>query len=124
MSATPSRRQFISQGFRRAIAEDTAVRTKHGMLARESEDPIETGFDSVADATTVATERLALLSGERRKFAVRVIGLDEVLALDPTSGVIPNAWFIDTERDCDRMMLIATCEIDLGSQQATLGLWG
>ena len=124
MTATPARRQFIQQPYRRAIAEDAGIRTRHGMLARESEDPIETGIDSVADATVLATERLDLLSAERRRFAVRVIGLEEVLALDPTTGIIPNAWYIDTERDCDRMTIIATCRIDLASNQATLGIWG
>lgn len=124
MTATAARRQFISVPLRRGIAEDATIRARHGMLARESEDPVETGFDTVADATIKAQERLDLLSAERRRFAARIIGLDEVLALDPTDGLIPNVWFTDEVRDCDRVMLIATCEIDLASQQATLGIWG
>ncbi len=124
MTATATRVAFIQQEFRRAIAEEASVRTRHGLLARESEDPVPTSFDSIADATTKAQERLDLLSPERRRFTARVVGLDEVLALDPTTGVIPNAWYVDEERDCDRKVIIATCEIDLGKQQATLGIWG
>lgn len=54
MTATPSTIGFIGQQFRQAIAETVATKGKHGSLARESENPVETFFDDVADAQVIA----------------------------------------------------------------------
>jgi hypothetical protein len=124
MTATAERASFIQTEFRRAISENPAVRVRYGTLARESADPVETFFDNVADAQAMADERLALLSGEARAFDIDVNGLAEVLALDPTGGLVPNAWVTDERRSCDRRMVIVGVEMDLASQQAQLVVWG
>lgn len=123
MPATPARIGFIQQEFRRAVSVTAAMRTRYGALARESEDPVPTYFDSEADAQVIADARQALLGTERRRFKVVTKNIDEVLALSFT-GDIPVARYVDTERDVDRGMLISEIVVDLGKNSATLTLWG
>lgn len=123
MPATPARIGFVQQEFRRAVAETPDVKTRYGSLARESEDPVETFFDSELDAQAVADERQALLSPERRRFRADLTGAAEVLDLD-YSQAVPVARYVDAERDCDRPVLVSEIVIDLGKQSASLTLWG
>lgn len=123
MVATPARIGFIMEEWRRVIATTSAVETRYGNLARKSDDPIETFFDDVDDAQIVANARQALLSQERRRFRVAVVGLDEVFDLDWLDGV-PVARYIDDERDADRPVLVSEIAIDLAKDTATLTLWG
>ena len=123
MPATPARIGFIQQQFRRAVSETPAIKTRYGALARESEDPVATYFDSEADAQVIADARQALLGTERRRFKVVTKDVGEVLALSFT-GDIPVARYVDPDRDVDRGMLISEIVVDLGKNSATLTLWG
>ena len=124
MPALPARISFIQAPFRRAVVEDSAVRARHGRLARESDDPVETFFHHVEDARGAAVERQALLGVERRRFSARAIGVDEALALDYTAGALPVARFIDRQRSADRVAVVTSITIDLATQQAEFGVWG
>lgn len=124
MPATPDRISFIREPFRRAVATTSQASTRHGNLARESEDPIETFFSDADDALVVATARQTLLSAERRRFIVETTGgLDEVLALDYT-GAVPVARFVDSNRGLDKSMLVGEIVIDFQTQRAALMVWG
>lgn len=123
MPATPSRIGFIMQEFRKAVSETSSVQTRYGSLARQSDDPIPTWFDSEADAQDVADARQALLAPERRRFRTSVVGVSEILAIDYI-GAVPVATYIDDERGCNRPMLVSEIVIDLGKQSAELTLWG
>lgn len=124
MPATPSRIGFITQEYRRATSETAAAATRHGKLARESEDPIETFFDDVEDAQVMADARQTLLSSERRRFAPRVVGMDEALALTYLSGTIPLGHYTDTERSADMSVLVAEIGFDFARQQCEFTVWG
>lgn len=124
MPALPERITFIQNEYRRAIVDDSAVRLRHGERARESDDPIPTFFDNVADAQIMANRRQTLLSPERRRFRVRVVGLEEAQAIEYTGGLIPTAHYRDIDRNCERTCIIASIVINLEQQQAEIGVWG
>jgi hypothetical protein len=124
MTATAARIGFISQPFRKAIVESATVKSQYGALARETEDPIETFFDSVADADTMAEDRQALLGVHRRRFQVVVKGVEEGIALDYVNGSAPLVDFTDTKRSIARTMLIGEVTFDMAKQRSTYSIWG
>lgn len=123
MPATPARIGFIQEKFRRAVAETPAMKTRFGDLARQSEDPVETFFDSETDAQVIAAARQTLLGTERRRFQLRTKGIEEVLAV-AFNGDVPVVHYVDTERQVDRNMLLSEVVIDLGRGSANLTVWG
>ena len=127
MPATPARIGFITQPYRKApTAVDATVNDAYGDLARETDidDPIETFFDSIADAQAMADERLALLKEERARFQVGLPdGLLFGLALD-YSQATPTGTVIDPDRDTHRAALITDIGFDFRRGGLTLGLWG
>lgn len=123
MPATPARAEFVQSAFRRAVASSSTPKSRYGDLARETEDPIETFFDNVADAQAIANARLAILSAERRRFRPACRDLSEVLDLS-YAGSIPVATYVDADRDANLPMLISEVTFDLAREQATFTLWG
>lgn len=123
MPASAARIGFIQQEFRRVVAVTPDAKTRHGNLARESGDPVETFFDNTADAQLVANERQTLLSAERRRFRATTVGLSEVLALNLT-GAVPLAQFTDTELAASRTVVVNEITLDFQNQGAVVGLWG
>ena len=123
MAATSTRVQFITNQWRKSVSLTSSAQTRHGALARESTDPVETALDSITDAQTMADARQALLSPERRRFQAKVTGLTEVLAL-AYIGAVPVARYRDTERTADMKMLVSEIVIDLEIETASLLLWG
>lgn len=123
MPATPARIGYIQSEWRRVTATSNSAQIRHGALARKSDDPVETFFDSVADAQVVCNVRQALLSAERRRFQVSVSEIDEVLALSYL-GAVPLGRYRDTERAVDRSVLVSEIAIDLGAHAAQLTVWG
>lgn len=123
MVATPARIGFSMEEWRRGRAVTQQARDRYGDLARETEDPLETFFDDVDDATAAAVERQSLLGTERRRFRVTVKGVAEVMALQK-AGIVPLSRYIDPDRDVDRPMLITETTYDFAKDEATLTLWG
>lgn len=123
MPATPARIGFISQEFRTAVATTPEAQARYGTLARKSDEPVETCFDDPEDAEIIAEARQDLLSPERRRFAVNVAGVTEILALDYT-GAAPVVQYVDTERDADRKAIVSELSIDLGRERAAVTVWG
>lgn len=123
MPATVARMGFIKQEFRHAVAETPSVKARHGNLARESEVPVETFFDNVADAQAVADQRQALLSPERRRFRCATADIGDILALGPI-GSVALARYIDPERQFDAKALVCEIYLDLEKQQAAISVWG
>jgi hypothetical protein len=125
MTATPARIGFVMQPVRRATAETPAVFARHGALARKDDEPVETFFENVADAEIVARERQALMSPERRRFAVMVTGLDQMLEAGiDTPAVLPKSRYIDEHRGVDREVVVAELGFDFARQAATIVVWG
>ena len=123
MAATSARIGFIMTDLRRAVAETASTKARYGDDARQSDDPIETYFDSTADAQIIADERQALLAAERRRFKVTSKAAEELAAIDIADG-IPVARYVDRQADVDRKMVVAEIVIDLGRQSAITTLWG
>jgi hypothetical protein len=121
--ATAARIGFIQSEFRRVVATTPSAQTRFGSLARESDDPVETFFDSAADAQVIADARQALLSPERRRFRVNTVGAAEILAL-PYVGAVPIGRYVDTERAADRPVLLGEIIVDLSRDKASLTVWG
>lgn len=124
MPATPARIGLIINEFRRAIAgPDGSVAAKYGTLARDTDEPIETFFDTVADAQAMADERLALLSADRRLLEHDISGADQLRAI-AVQPVIPTAAVIDDERGYDADALVVGMTIDLDADTASATTWG
>ena len=124
MPATAARIGFIQTPFRKAISENATVKSQYGSSARETEDPLETFFDSAADAQVMADARQDLLGVHRRRFQVVVKGVEEGLALDYTSGVAPVVDYTDSLRSIARTMLIGEVTFDMAKQRSTYSIWG
>ena len=125
MPATTSRIAFITQQYRSAVAgPDSGVATKYGNLARDTKDtPVESFFESEADAGLMATERLNLLKADRRYFKPTVVDAATGLGLD-YSQVTPTATYIDDERQFNAAVAIVAVQVDLGSERTMLEVWG
>jgi hypothetical protein len=123
MPATPERAAFVREEFRRAVALAPTASARYGNLARKSDDPVETFFDSVAHAQTVASARQSLLSAERRRFNVQVVGLDELDGLD-FIGAVPIATYVDTARKINKAMIVSEIVMDYERGKASLLIWG
>jgi hypothetical protein len=123
MTATPARIGFILNQYRRVIAERPDMKARHGALARESEDPIETDFDDLAHAELMAEERADLLSAERLRLSFNTN--DALAAFDMNyHGGVPVVQMVDTQRRIDRPGLIAEITFDLGNDSAAYLVWG
>lgn len=124
MPATASRIGFIIQDVRNATAGPSAsVEAKYGSLARDTEEPLECFFDSVADATVVAQERLALLSADRRRIVTEVSGTETGRSLTFNQAT-PTARVIDTEKAADLNAAVVEISIDFDAGKTTLTNWG
>ena len=124
MPATPSRIGFITQEFRVATAgPDTAVQALYGKAARDTVEPLESFFDSVADAQAMADERLALLSVTRSLVTVQIQGIATAADLDP-SLTLPTVTIIDDEQSRNSAALVYGVSIDMKTERSTLETWG
>lgn len=123
MPATPARIGFILQEFRKVTVETASVATKYGDQARDSEDPVETFFDSTSDALAMAQERQDLLDADRRQFRATAVGLDEALALD-YSAVTPTVRVVDPELAADQDAIVVELSVDFGRDRQAITAWG
>lgn len=124
MPATASRIGFITQAVRNATAgPDPAVATKYGEQARDTTEPLECFFDSVSDATIVATSRLALLSPDRRRLLTEISGADTGRGLSYNLAT-PGVRVIDDEKAADLNCAIVEIGMDFEADRTILSNWG
>ena len=124
MPATPSRIGFIINEFRVVTAgPNSTVDALYGNRARDTKEPVETFFDSDADAQAMANERLALLEVQRSLVTVQMNGVDVAAGLDP-SLTVPTVRIIDDEQDRNSQALVVGITIDMNTEQSTLETWG
>lgn len=124
MTATPARIGFILEEFRTAKAETPSVKNAYGEKARESDDPVETYFDHVADAQSVADERQLILSRSTRRFTVTASTIKEALAINDAPNALPVADYTDPDRDAYRRMLVCEVGYDFYTQNSQFQIWG
>lgn len=123
MVATAARIGFVTRPYRRAVSKTPSVETKYGSLARETDDPLDTYFSTVADAQFRADERQALLSPDRRLFTVT--SSEPELLLDYLEAEeVPTMRYVDTERGIDRLFMVTQIVIDAMANTAELKIWG
>ena len=124
MPATPARIGFVTQPYRLATAgPEQRVVDAYGAKARDTVEPIPTFFDDPADAEIMAQERLDLLSAERALVTVRIGDTQAALDLTNTPS-LATTRLIDDESDLDRDTLVVGIEVDLGTEQAAVTVWG
>ncbi|HEX5183573.1 MAG TPA: hypothetical protein VFW19_10535 [Allosphingosinicella sp.] len=129
MTATPARIAFVTQEWRSALpAPATSVKLKYGELARDTADLsgglVESYFDNVSDALTVATARLTLLSGDRRRFSQDMRDIKTVLSSLTYSQTTPTVQVIDDDRQANHLAAVVELSVDLGADKITLTTWG
>ncbi|WP_066112569.1 MULTISPECIES: hypothetical protein [unclassified Blastomonas] len=123
MPATPARIGFILQEFRKVTVESPGVVTKYGDAARTSDDPVETFFNTTADALAMAQERQDLLDADRRQFQAVANGTAQALGMD-YSATTPTVRVVDTELEVDQDAIVIELSVDLGADRQTITAWG
>jgi hypothetical protein len=124
MPATPSRIGFITQPFRIATSgPDSRVEALYGNAARDTEEPLETFFDTVEDAEAMADERMTLLSQSRSLLTVQIDRADTGANVDARTG-LPTVRVIDDEQNRNAPGLIVGVGVDMNTDRTTLEVWG
>ncbi|RXR28975.1 hypothetical protein [Sphingobium fluviale] len=124
MPATASRIGFITQEYRTVTAgPDSTVDTKYGNLARNTDEPLPTFFDSIADAQAICTARHTLLKADRRRFTQQISGESFALGL-AYQQTTPTVTVIDTERSANLPAAVVEIAVDFESETSTVTTWG
>jgi len=124
MPATPSRIGFITRPFRIATSgPDATVEALYGNAARDTEEPLESFFDDVADAEIMADERMSLLGAQRNLVTVSIDQVGAVAELDITTA-LPTVRVIDDEQDRNSPAITVGLTIDMNTERSTLETWG
>lgn len=125
MPATPARIGFVTNEFRTSVASDAAVKSKYGEAARDTgEEPVETFFDDPADVAAMASERLALLKPDRRRFKHDVAEILSFTGALDFSQTTPTATVIDDDRAASHSAAIVEIGVRFGDNKTTLVTWG
>jgi hypothetical protein len=124
MPATAARIAFITQQYRVATAgPDSGVVAKYGSAARDTDEPVESLFDDIADVQAICDERHAILKADRRRIQMAVSGEATALALAYSSAT-PTARVIDDERALDKTMAVVEFAADFDKGQTNIVAWG
>ena len=124
MTVTAARAEFIKVGYRTVESGPNAtVVSKYGDTARKTTEPIGTFFEAATDAQAMCTERMGLLSGDRRKFVHDVSGEYVGIGLDYTQTA-PQATVIDDRRAADHPAICVEIIVDFQKQITSLDTWG
>lgn len=125
MVATSARIGFVTQEWRSVASSDAAVKGRYGELARDTEDePVESFFDSTADAQAMNDARLVLLKGDRRRFRIDASGAQSFTGALAFTQVTPTATVIDDERAASFAAAIVEVTVDLAGEKTTFTNWG
>jgi hypothetical protein len=124
MPATPARIGFITQDYRVVTSgPDTAVQAKYGSMARNTDDPLPTFFDAVADTQAICDARHTLLKADRRRFSQKISGESFGLGL-AYQQTTPAVTVVDTERSANLSAAIVEMSVDFESETTTVTTWG
>lgn len=124
MPATAARIGFISEQYRTATAGPVAsVAALYGNAARDTLEPLETYFDSQADAEAMADERLELLKVQRSLVTASIAGLDDAQDID-FSLLLPTVRVLDDEQERNSRALVVGVGLDLKTGRSSLDTWG
>jgi len=99
------------------------VRALHGNKARATDEPLETFFDTVADAQAMADERLALLQVQRSIITAAIDQIEPATSLDP-SLTLPTVRVIDDEQGRNMPALVVGFGIDMNTDRSVFETWG
>lgn len=125
MVATAARIGFITRPHRSIVVTDATAASEFGDDARDTKDrPIESFFNDLGDAETMAEERIDLVGVKRRLFTSRVQGLDDLADDFAYSEVTPTVNVIDREKDADMNCAVVQIGVDLRREQKILVNWG
>jgi len=123
MPATPQRITFIKQAFRTEKVENSTNKTLFGNIARKTDEPIPTFFNSMLDVAATLNARASLLTPLRRRFAANVQGAEIAQALDYGSST-PTAKVVSEEHGADMPTATVGFVIDLDKDTSILNQWG
>lgn len=124
MPATASRIAFITQESRVATAgPDGTVAALYGSSARDTVPPIDTYFDTLADASALALARLNLLKAPRRRIEFGVAGEETSLGFT-YKGTTPAVSVTDEERGIDGAAAVVQFGVDFEKGQSMMVTWG
>lgn len=127
MPATPARISFIKEAYRSVVKSDSAVRTRYGTVARDTQDqPVPTFFESMADVDAAATERFNLLKADRRRFEVTVAELLSFTGGLDFSTATPAATVIDDEKAAAGIVgaIVSIEALDFETGATRVVVWG
>ena len=99
---------------------DSAIAARYPSARDSLASPADGYFDSLSDASTVATARGALVGTERRRFSVVV---QDVVWIDPAAG-IPTVTVIDAEQGVNGGFVVCRVEVDLDAETTTFEVFG
>lgn len=124
MTATTDRIGFVLRATRNITAGPSqTVIDQHGSSARDTEEPVITLLNSVADGEQHALQAFGLLSANRRRFEHIVDGVETAEAIQDAQGVT-TITLIDEDRDVSAPFLVAQAMPDYDADQSILTLWG
>ncbi|MEA3044590.1 MAG: hypothetical protein QOH47_2428 [Sphingomonadales bacterium] len=124
MPATADRIGFIRQQFREVVASDDAIKTRYGEDARDTgAEPVETFFDSIADAQIMCDQRFKLLKRDRRRFRTTVNSIVDFTGALDFSQVTPAATVIDSERGANLVGSIVEITQDHDKDRTSFVTW-
>lgn len=127
MPATPARIDFIKQAYRSKVKDDSAIRTRYGTAARDTQDePVPTFLESMDDVDAAATERFNLLKADRRRFEVQVAELMTFSGGLDFSQVTPAATVIDDEKVAAGVVgaIVSIEALDFETGSTRVVVWG
>jgi hypothetical protein len=126
MPATASRISFVGQQYRTYVAANAAIKTRYGLLARDTLDaPPESFFDTISDVQAICDERFNLLKGDRRKFQISVSGLLSFTGALDFSQTAPAVTVLDDEKNASlAAAIVSIVGKDYDSNKTTVICWG
>lgn len=126
MPATDARAQFVRQEFRNAKptgGANASIVAAYGNSARRTDEPIESFFETEADAVAMCDERMALLAEHNRLHKHVVTGTDTGLGLNYI-GATPTATVIDDEGAVNGAALVSEIVVDFEAHTTQIETWG
>lgn len=125
MPAEPDRIGFILGPYRSVVVEDADAAADYGDDARDTKDePVETWFDSLADAEAIGVERIGLIGVGKRRFRTVMAGIQTPAGTLDYSQTLPAINLIDTEKSADVDGVAVEFGWDFAKKQTTIVTWG